>query len=639
MKLKYLLLLMISLSVSLPAWAQDEVLPEPDEDHGTPIVFREAIPERFITVLANAGRQSIELTGDSVSVFVREDIETVQGADLGRLLERAPGVSLSRNGGPGNFTAVRVRGAEGEQLLVLIDGVRVADPASPGGGFDFGNLLMGGLAKVELQRSSNSTIWGSQALGGVLAATTGNGQSSWASAEYGAHDSRYAAGGVSFETGPAALGLQGGYFDSDGFSAAAAGTEPDGFRQTELAGRVRLDLAKGLAAFAGGRYADGRLELDGFPAPLFTLADTAEYQETRQLSGAAGLDFSGAALDLRATVSTADTERANFDPAFGAAPGYATDGTSERAELRGRWRFAEGLALDFGGEREWLRFSTLFDPVRRTAIWGGYAQLDYDRGPLHLAAGLRRDEHRDFGGEWSLGADLAYALSRHWRLTASYGEGFKAPTLFQLHSDFGNAALRPERSRSYDAGVGYDGDDVRLKATAFRRDTAGLIGFVSCFGTATGICAHRPFGTYDNIGRARAQGLELEAGLDLTGGLSLGGAYTLLDAQDRTSGSASRGNDLSRRPKHVLTAVVDWTASAALSFGADLRVVSDSFDDAGNFVRLGGYEVLTLRASWDASEHVTLFGRVENLWDETFQTAAGYATPGRGAYMGARARF
>jgi vitamin B12 transporter len=619
MKFKFLILLS-SAVLAPPLCAQEE-----DAEH--------------ITILASGSRERLDWTGESISVFGREDMDAVQGPDLGRLLERAPGVTLSRNGGPGNFTALRVRGAEGEQLLVLIDGVRVADVASPGGGFDFGNLLMGNLAKVELQRSSNSTIWGSQALGGVLAATTGSEQGLSASAEYGAHDTFYGTAGASLDVGPAALSLQGAHFDSDGFSAAAVGSEPDGFRQTELGGRVAIELAQGFSAFATGRFADGRLEIDGFPAPTYTFADTAEYQDTRQVSGAGGLAYAGEALDLRAMVSLADTERANFDPAFGTAPGYTTDGTSERAELRGRWRFAEGLALDFGGEREWQRFSTLFDPVRRTAITGAYAQLDYDRGPLHLAAGLRRDEHRDFGGEWSLGADAAYELSDAWRVTASYGEGFKAPTLFQLHSDYGNSLLQPERSRSYDVGLGFARGDVMFNLTAFRRDTRNLIGFVGCFGVTTALCTNRPFGTYDNIGRARAQGLELEGRVNPVAGLALGAAYTLLDAEDRTPGSPRRGNELSRRPKHALTLTSDWEAMAGLSFGADLRVVSDSFDDAANQVPLGGYEVLTLRASWDATEHVTLFGRVENAWDESYQTAAGYATPGRGAYVGARARF
>ena len=126
---------------------------------------------------------------------------------------------------------------------------------------------------------------------------------------------------------------------------------------------------------------------------------------------------------------------------------------------------------------------------------------------------------------------------------------------------------------------------------------------------------------------------------DVVDALSIGAVYSLLDAEDRTPGSANRGNELARRPDHALTLMADWQAIESLSFGADLRVLSDSFDDAANLVPLGGYEVLTVRASWEASEHVTLFGRVENVWDETYQTAAGYATAGRGAYVGARARW
>jgi vitamin B12 transporter len=200
MRLKYLILLSSAL-IAQPLCAQDE---DNSEELET-VTVADALRDSSITVLASGGRERLDWTGESISVFDREAMNSVQGADLSRVLERAPGVSLSRNGGLGNFTAVRVRGADGEQLLVLIDGVRVADPAAPGGGFDFGNLLMGNLSKVELQRGSNSTIWGSQALGGVLAATTGNGATYWGSAEYGAHDTLYAAAGGRLDIGPAVM--------------------------------------------------------------------------------------------------------------------------------------------------------------------------------------------------------------------------------------------------------------------------------------------------------------------------------------------------------------------------------------------------------------------------------------------------
>lgn len=211
-----------------------------------------------------------------------------------------------------------------------------------------------------------------------------------------------------------------------------------------------------------------------------------------------------------------------------------------------------------------------------------------------------------------------------------------------MFSDFGNPALRAERSRSFDLGIGKGDRNSRgayFDLTLFRRDTRGLIGFVSCFGRTDGICEDRPFGTYDNIGKARARGVEVEGGVRPLRQVGLSAAYAYVEAEDRTQGAATFRNHLARRPGHALTVTGEWRAGSGLTLAADLRVVSGSFDDAANMVRMDGYEVLTLRAGWDVSDTVALFGRVENLWDERYETAAGYGTPGRGAYLGARARW
>ena len=597
------------------------------------------IDETRITVLATGEREQLDSSGIALSVFDRHDIEAVQGPDLARLLERAPAVTISRNGGAGSFTSLRVRGSEADQVLVLVDGVRVADTASPSAGFDLGTLMLGGLKKVELQRSANSTIWGSQALGGVLAVTSADHYGPTASLEYGAFDSFYGTAGARLYMGPLDVALSGGWRQSDGFSAASVGSEPDGHRQADLSARIEASLTDRLSAFVAARFADARLDIDGFPAPDYMLSDTDEYQDTRQTSGSAGLDYTADAFGLRASYSQADTERQNYDPAFGTAPGYTTDGTSRRAELRGRIALSGDVQLHFGGEYEWVSFATLFDPRRRTGAGGAYAQLDYDRGPFHLAAGLRRDEHRQFGGEWSLGADGAYELAEGLRLRASYGEGFKAPSLFQLLSDYGNAALRPERARSYDAGLAYERDGLSLAVTAFQRDTRDQIVFESCFGVTTGICAGRPFGTYDNLGRTRAKGIEAEAALRVAEGLNLSAVYALIDTEDRTPGSFTQGNDLARRPRHAATLSADWSPVDDVSLAADVRIVSDAFDDAAGSVALDGYGVVTLRGSWDFSDKVQFYARVENLTHEDYQTAAGYAQAGRSAYVGARLRL
>jgi vitamin B12 transporter len=628
---KYLFLLS-SILVSAPALAQEEEAP-------IVLVHERHIPETSITVTATGTRSEVEDTGQAVTVIGQSEIEAVQGHDVTRVLTRAPGVTFARNGPAGAFTGVRVRGAEAEQLLVILDGVRVSDPAAPGGGFDFGNLGAGNLAKIDLLRGSNSTIWGSDAIGGVLVASTRAESGLRGSAEYGARDTAHlaASGGIGGERG--FIGGGASWYRSDGFSAAANGTEADGFEQLAADGQARAYLSDRFELFVRGRYAEGELDLDGYPAPAFLLADTAEHQETRQYSGAAGAVYDSGVLFLAGTWSLADTGRELFDPAFGPAPNYTTDGHSDRLDLTGEWRPIGPLILAFGGSYEWTKFATLFDSGHATGIAGAYAQLGIEFGAVSGHAGARIDDHQDFGGATSFGADLSWEVAPAVRLRASVGEGFKAPSLFQLHSDYGNVLLRPEKSTSFDLGLAWNqrGQGSYAGVTLYRRDSEDLIGFVSCWGTVTGICAGRPFGTYDNIGRARSQGVEVEGGTEVVPGLTLMGAYSLADNANRSVGSANFGKPLPRRPRHALSLGVELELGGPV-VGADLRWASESFDDPAATVRMPAYATLDLTARWPVSERVELFGRIENVWDEPYQTAAGYASPGRGAFVGVRLR-
>ncbi|MDZ4306290.1 TonB-dependent receptor plug domain-containing protein [Allopontixanthobacter sp.] len=611
-----------------------------EEDAGDEsIVLTHRIRDTYITVVASGMNDRITATGQPVSIIGKAEIDSVQGPDLTRILQRTPGVTISRNGGVGGFTGVRVRGAEAEQLLVVIDGVRVADRASPGGGFDFGNLLPGAISKLELLRGSNSVIWGSQAIGGVLAVTSAQADDLSFSAEYGARGSFYgrASGGLSSDAG--SLAFDGGYFRTDGFSTAASGTEPDGFRQWQIGGRGRLDINHQVSLIGSARYSDGRLDIDGFPAPLFTLADTAEYQDTREFFALTGAELSFDDVSVVASLSFADIERDSFDPLSGADPSFSTDGRSERAELRSKWDLDRAFSLRLGGEYERTRFSSTFDTEKRANIGGAYGQLSFDHeGKFLINAGARLDDHSRFGSAVTFGADAAFELGSDWRLRTSFGEGFKAPTLFQLFSDFGNQTLAAERSTSFDVGLDY-GDrnlDEFLALSIFRRDSENQIDFISCSGMADAICTDRPFGTYQNIRLTRAQGVEVEGGMAISDDLAARAVYAFIDTENRTSGSANEGNSLARRPRHAATLSADWTPQD-FRFGGDFRLVSRSFDDAAGSVRIGGYAVLDLRASWQVTDTFELFGRVENVWDEHYQTAAGFGTAGRGVFAGVRA--
>lgn len=609
----------LPLFVMLPgvALAQDAA---PDAAKDDEIVLWHPIRDSYITVVADGSRRKLRDVAQSISIVTQDELEEVQGADLTRVVERLPGVTFARNGGLGSTTSLFVRGANSEQLVVLVDGVRVADAAAPSGGFDFGNIEAGGIAKLELLRGSNSVPWGSDAIGGVLAVTTRAYDGIEASAEYGAHDTLSLSGGAGIDRQGYALSLQGGYTRSDGISAAAAGTEPDPYRQWRIGGKARVDLSDSLSLVATARHSDNRVAFDSY---LFV--DDGEYQTAKVDSGRAGFDYRGEALTLSGGIALSNTARAYFDPAFGIDPSFETQGRDVHADLKGTLRPADGLTLDFGADGDWSRFSTTFDPRQTARLLGGHALIAWQGKGLLFSAGVRHDDHDRFGGKWTFGANGAIELGGGWRVWASYGEGFKAPTLYQLYGYGGNLSLRPETSRSYDLGVerGDRNDNgLHLAATLFRRDATNLIDY------------RWPTG-YLNIARTRAQGFELELGARLSESLTARAAYTYLEPINRDSGL-----DLARRPRHAVSASLDWTTPlAGLVLGGDLRLVGDSFDDAANTIPLDGYALATVRASLPIGDRFELFGRVENLTDTRYQVAAGYGTYGRSAYAGARVRW
>lgn len=646
--MKYLFLLTSALAIATPAFAQQ--VDDPDNAQVLPIGRRVA-DDNEITVLATGNRLDIDKAGQPISVIGADEIASVQGPDITRVLERLPGVTIARNGGLGSTTSLFVRGANSQQLLVLVDGIRVADVAAPGGGYDFGNLTSGGLGRIELLRGSNSVVWGSEAIGGVLALTSRDLNGVEATAEYGARDSfdGQLTAGLSGER--YGITLNGGYVRTDGFSASAAGTEPDGFRQYRAGGRAHVDLAPGLTASLVGRYTQGKLDIDGYPAPTFVdFLDTPEYQKTREIGGRAGLAWTSDNLDLNAGYQISDTRRRYYDPTFGDTDfNSETQGQTRRAELTGAFRATQALRLDFGADHEWSRIDTVsaFSPAARNKanLSSGHALLGWYDDRFSIAGGVRYDDHSRFGHKWTFGANGSVTVANDLRVRASYGEGFKVPTLYQLFSEYGNptTTLNPEKSRSYDAGVEYGNRNgaLHFALTGFRRDSRDLIGFVSCQGAT---CATRPFGYYVNVGRARATGFELELGTQIGETLHAQTAYTYVKSTDRTRGSFTQGTDLPRRPRHALTTSLDWTPVVSgpltgLTLGGDIRLVGDSYDSPGEFGRLDSYVLATVRASVPLGEHVEVFGRIENVTDEDYVTVGDYGTAGRSAFVGVRAKI
>lgn len=619
--MKYLFLLGCCCLSSAPALARDAAV---DDEPGEQVILHHPPRDTYITVVATGQEEPLVRSGQSISVVARDEIEAVQGPDLTRVLERLPSVTTARSGGLGSQTSLFVRGANSQQLLVTVDGVRMADVAAPSGGFDLGTLLTGSIGKLELLRGSNSVAWGSDAMGGVLAVTTRVPGGLTGSLEYGAHDSLTAAASAGTGGDGYSLAVSGGYTRTDGISAYAAGTEPDGFRQWHGTVQGGAELTSGLWLRAVGRYADSTVDFDGYPAPSYSFADTSEYQTTRQGSGRIGLEYTGKGLKLAGGIALSDTRRAYFDPTYAATPNFETAGRSWRADLKGRADLSDEFVLDFGADSEWTRFSTTYDARQDARLSSGHVLLGYHGDGVHLTGGVRLDDHDRFGSHWTFGANGAVELAEGLRLRASFGEGFKAPTLYQLYGYGGNVALRPETSTAFDAGIelGDRGGYRHFAVTLFRRDSRNLIDYVWP-------------GGYFNTARARAEGVEAELTGELTEGLRGYASYSYTRSVSRQI-----GKDLARRPRHAFSTGVDWTTPLAdLKLGADLRVLSGSFDDAGNFTRLDGFALATVRASLPVTEQVELFGRIENLGNKQYQTVAGYGTYGRSAYAGLRARW
>jgi vitamin B12 transporter len=619
---------------AIPAWAQETPAATDDQSVIIPGVIR----KDDIVVTATGVPQAPEDIGQAVTVIDRQTIEQRQTVALSDLLATTPGVTVTRNGGLGTLTAVRIRGAEGEQTLTLIDGVRVNDPSSPGGAFDFANLLAGSIDHVEVLRGPNSVPWGSQAIGGVVNVTTmqpADGLQARGNVEYGSFNSVFANGGVSGKSGIVAASLNAGYLKTDGISAASSGTEPDGYRQFGATGRVQIALADHISLDLRGYYAHSKVDIDGFAfVPPYLPIDDAEYAKTQELYGYAGLnaDFLNGRFKNRVAFTIADINRDNFDPSFSTTtPSFLARGRSERYQYQGDFQVIDQVRIVAGAEHETSRFNdgTLFKSRGVTSFYGEAILSPIDR--LTITGGLRYDDDSAFGGHTTWGANAVYTLPTETTIRASYAEGFKAPTLYQLYGPFGlgNEHLKPETARSYDIGVEQKliGNTVSASATWFHRDTTNQIDYDP--GTFR----------YGNIDRARAEGVEVALNLRPSSTLTLSAAYSFIDAKNHTRTDVNFGNDLARRPHQSVSASIDWKTPIGLGVGATVLTVGDSFDDAANLNRLDGYTIVGLRADLPVGDKFSIYGRVDNLFDEQYTVVRGYNTPGRAAYGGIRLKF
>ncbi len=638
-----------ALGVASSVHAQQAALPDAASDTGA------------IVVTATRAPVTLDRVPASITVLDKAAIDRAQDVGVTELLLRTPGISVSRNGGYGTATSLRIRGAESDQTVVVIDGVKLNDPASTGGGYNVTNLLVGDASRIEILRGPQSILWGSQAIGGVVNVVTAAPEKTLEGSfdvEAGSRQTVSARAALGGKTGPLRWRIGGQSFTTDGISAIApafGGVEKDGYTNRSATGRAELELAQNLSVELRGYYSTGRVEIDA------TSGDNPDYTLNKEFVGYAGINlalFDGRMRNRFAYAHT-DTDRDNYGPLRARPLSFESNGQNRRWEYQGSLAIVEGVSAIFGLENERSQFKSrspaaaLATPLPAFAtgkaeITSLYGQLSV--APLNgltLNGGVRYDDHSRFGGQTLFAAGGVWRLETGTILRASYGEGFKAPSLYQLFSEYGNVALDPEEAKGWEAGIEQQmfGRKLTFGATYFERDTTNQIIFNGCTGSSTvplcfvpGSMTTRRSGYYSNVSRTQAHGVEAAAALTL-GGLTLDGNYSWTVAEDRSPGGANFGKWLPRRPRDSANGSISYAFPFGLTTGAAVRWSGHSFDNATNTTRLDAYTLVDLRAELKVSDGFALFARAENIFDEDYMTAYRYGTLGRSIYAGIRGRF
>lgn len=620
-----------------------------------------ALEADSIIVTATRAPLTLDEIPASIAVLDKAAIDRAQDIGVTELLLRTPGVSISRNGGYGTATSLRIRGAESEHTVAVIDGVKLNDPSSTGGGFNFTNLLVGDIARIEVLRGPQSILWGSQAIGGVVNIVTASPEKAIEGSfdiEAGSRQTVSARAAIGGKTGPLSWRIGGQRFTTDGNSSHAkafGGVERDGYRNHNVSGRAELALTDHVSVEVRGTYASGRVQFDGFNA------DSADYGLNKEFVGYAGvnIDLADGRFRNRIAYGHTDTNRDNFNPTRARPRSFEADGRNKRWEYQGSIAVSERISAIFGVENERSDFrsrspaASLSTPLPAFArgeaeLTSAYGQLSVEPlDGLTLNGRVRYDDHDRYGGQTLFAAGGVWRLPTGTVLRASYGEGFKAPSLYQLFSEYGNVGLDAEAAKGWEAGVEQQLFDRKLVigASWFDRITTNQIIYNSCSGTSTNpLCfvpsdpATRRFGYYSNVARSKAHGVEAAAALTL-GGLVLDGNYSWIVAEDRSPGTANFGKWLPRRPRQTANASVSYEFPFGLTTGAAVRWSGKSFDNASNATRLDDYTLVDLRAEFALSDAVKLFARAENVFDEQYMTAFRYGSLGRSVYAGIRGRF
>ena len=559
-----------------------------------------------------------------VEVIDRDEIRRSQAGSLQDLLKGRAGIGFTNQGGLGKLTSLNIRGTESDHVLVLVDGIRIGSATA--GLAMFHDLPIEQIDRVEIVRGPRSSLYGSEAIGGVIQVFTvrgGKGLQKHLRLGGGSNNLREASAGFGYRGERGWVGAQAAYQQTDGINACrGSGTlfqgcftdEPDddGYRNLSVTLRGGLNLTDTLSVEGHFLNADAFNEFDG------SIYGGNEADNLQQVLGGK-LDWKAAdRIKVSAQLGRAADQSDNYfaNHATGTRTFVSTfDTRRDTASAQGDFGFGEAQLFSAGADwqRDEVTSTTAFAVDSRDNT-GVFVEYQGKFAAHQLQASVRNDDNEQFGNHVTGGLGWGMGLGKGVKLSANYGTGFKAPTFNDLYFPYSsNPDLLPEQSKSLNLGVAQYAQDWNWSFNVYETRIEDLI-------------ALDAFWTPGNIEEARIRGAELTGAMSLAG-WDLSAQISHTDPRNRTSG-AHHGNLLPRRARDTARIDVD-RRFGDFRIGLTGNGGSHRFDNAANTQRLSGYGTLDLRLEYALHRDWTLQARASNVFDRDYETIAWYKQPGR----------
>lgn len=597
-----------------------------------PFAHPDSIATPIDTVVVTAARMP-QRTADVIAqttVIDRDEIERSGAGSVADVLQRQPGIEITRNGSAGASTSVYLRGSNSNQVVVLLDGVRIGSSTS--GTASWNAIPLESIERIEVVYGPLSTLYGADAIGGVVQIFTRKGAAGLnasASAGFGSESTRQASAHIAGGSGgehAVSYAFGAGHERSDGFSATKPGAsgynaDDDGYRRSNVHGRVAMAIAPGHEV--GAQFLHSRLR-----AQYDSGASSYDTHNEQDLNTASVFVANQFAENWRSVVQLARSEDKLGSFTSTAASGASQiDTRQDELTWQNTLRFGtDTLQLLYGHRKEEVDASAT-RALARERITNSYAAAYALRRDRHLVDISARQDRSVYGAKNTGAAGYGYDFGNGLRATASIGSSFRAPTFNELYyPGYGLESNQPERGRNAELGLRYDSRGVQLDATWFRNRLSDMIvSATPCPDNRdgrTGSCAY-------NVASATLEGVNL-SGATRIGALRLRGSLDWQDPQDNATGKR-----LARRAARHASFGAEY-GMGSLQAGAEWVLSGERYDDAANLRRLGGYGLLNLYATWQLSEDFSLLARVNNAADKRYELARNYGTGGRSWFAGLR---